>query len=130
MTRRGPAAGRYAAARRALSEHAIASYAAGICYETPEFLRLNQAVIDAERGVPWWRIWLIDRRVLRELNYWDHMRGSCGWPEGMTRWQARRDWLAGVLRDWRTAARYRMRARDARSLRAAIAEVRSQDGQR
>lgn len=65
---------RYAAARRALDVNAIDDYAAGIRGETPEFLRLNHAVAEAERGVSWWRRALIDRRVLRELNYWERMR--------------------------------------------------------
>ncbi len=72
------AAERYAKARRALDTNAIEDYAAGIDYETPEFLRLNRAVFDAERGVPWWRRALIDRRILRELDYWNRMRGAFG----------------------------------------------------
>ena len=67
---------RYTAARRALDENALADHAAGIAWETDEFLRLNRAVADAERGVPWWRRWAIDRRILRELDYWNRMRGG------------------------------------------------------
>ena len=62
------AAGRYAAAFRALCEHNIADYEAGINQEAPS--ALNNTVIDAGRGVPWWRQMLIERRILRELDYW------------------------------------------------------------
>jgi hypothetical protein len=54
----------------------MAEYAAGIDHETPEFLRLNRDVWEAEPGVARWRRWLITRRVLRELGYWRHMRGD------------------------------------------------------
>jgi len=64
---------RYAAASRALDLNSITEYAAGILDETPEFLELNQEVADAEAGVPWWRRALIDRRILRELDYWARM---------------------------------------------------------
>jgi hypothetical protein len=67
---------RYAAARRALDVNAIEEYAAGIRHETPEFLRLNRAVAEAEHGGSWWRRALIDRRILRELNYWERMGGA------------------------------------------------------
>jgi len=46
---------RLRAARIALGENQQREEAAGIDYETPEFLRLNQAVADAEKDVPWWR---------------------------------------------------------------------------
>ena len=62
---------RYAASRRALFENAIADYAAGINYETPEFLRLDDEAAEAERGVPRWLCVLIDRRIVRELDYWN-----------------------------------------------------------
>jgi hypothetical protein len=66
-----PAAGRYYRARRALDENAIADWEARIDYETPEFLRLNHEVAEAERGVTWWQRALIDWRVTRELDYWN-----------------------------------------------------------
>jgi hypothetical protein len=64
----------YAKARRALDENAIADVAAGIDYETPTFLRLNHAVIEAEAALPWWGwvvTWWIDAKILRELDYWN-----------------------------------------------------------
>jgi hypothetical protein len=67
---------RYAAARRALDVNAIEEYEARIDRETPEFRRLNRAVAEAERHVSWWRRALIDRRILRELNYWERMGGA------------------------------------------------------
>ena len=73
MTARRAAIDRYTAARRALDLNSIEEYAAGILDETPEFLELNQEVADAEAGVPWWRRALIDRRILRELDYWARM---------------------------------------------------------
>jgi hypothetical protein len=42
------------AARQALEENARREEAAGIDWETDEFLRLNHAVIEAEKGVRWW----------------------------------------------------------------------------
>jgi hypothetical protein len=78
MTTRQAAIERYTNARRALCENSIADYTAGIGYETPEFLRLNRAVSEAEAAVPWWRRWLIDRRILRELGYWERMREPSG----------------------------------------------------
>lgn len=71
-------AGRYARASRALAVNSIEDYAAGIDYETPEFLRLNHGVIEAEREISWWRRALIDRRILRELDYWNRMREPSG----------------------------------------------------
>ena len=65
---------RYTAARRALCENSIAEHAAGIEDETPAFLVLNREVWEAEQDVPVWRRWWIDRRVLRELDYWRRMR--------------------------------------------------------
>lgn len=62
---------RYADAVRALCENGIAEYAAGIDWETPEFGPLNRAVHAAKRDVPAWRRRLIDRRILRELDYWN-----------------------------------------------------------
>jgi hypothetical protein len=72
----GTPAQRYARARRALCLNSIADYAAGVVWETDEFLRFNRAVAEAERGVPWWRRWWIDRRILRELDYWNRMGGT------------------------------------------------------
>ena len=71
-----PAAERYAAAMRALCENAIAEHAAGIDEETPEYLRLNHEVIEAERGVSWWRREMTGQRILRELDYWHRMGGQ------------------------------------------------------
>jgi len=73
MTPKQAAIERYTKARRALDVNAIEEYEAGIDWETPEFLRLNREVAGAERGVSWWRRWLIDRRILRELDYWNRM---------------------------------------------------------
>lgn len=73
VTARRAAIDRYTAASRALDLNSITEYAAGITDETPEFLELNQEVADAEAGVPWWRRALIDRRILRELDYWARM---------------------------------------------------------
>jgi len=67
---------RYARARRALCLNAIRDYAAGINWETDEFLRLNREAAAAERGVSWWRRWLTGRRILRELDYWNRMGGT------------------------------------------------------
>ncbi len=78
MTPKQAAIERYTKARRALDVNAIEEYEAGIDWETPEFLRLNREVADAERGVSWWRRWLISRRILRELDYWDRMEGGPG----------------------------------------------------
>jgi hypothetical protein len=71
------AAERYAEAFRALCRNSIAEYAAGVIGETDEYLRVNRAMASAraERGVPWWRRWLIERRILRELDYWKHTGG-------------------------------------------------------
>ncbi len=73
MTASRAAIERYTQARRALDLNSITDYDAGINEETPEFLRLNREVIEAERGVSWWRRALIDRRILRELDYWARM---------------------------------------------------------
>lgn len=61
---------RYEQAFRALCQNAIDEYAAGIDEETGEYLRVNLAVYEARRGVSLWRRVLIDRRVIRELDYW------------------------------------------------------------
>lgn len=42
----------YQRAKAALAENTAREAAAGITHETPEFLRLNQAVIDAEKQLP------------------------------------------------------------------------------
>jgi hypothetical protein len=65
---------RYTQARRALDKSGLEEHAAWIDWETPEFLRLNHAVIEAERDVPWRQRWRIDRRILHELDYWERMR--------------------------------------------------------
>ena len=73
MTAGRAAIDRYTAARRALDLNSIEEYGAGVLDETPEFLELNREVCAAEAGVPWWRRALIDRRILRELDYWARM---------------------------------------------------------
>lgn len=60
----------YAGVMRALCLNAIAEYAAGVDSETPEFRQINRAVAMAERRVPAWHRAIIDRRILRELDYW------------------------------------------------------------
>jgi hypothetical protein len=72
-----PDAGRYAEAFRAMCLNGIDEYAAGITDETGEYLRLNRAMGEAREqlGVPWWRRWLIERRILRELDYWNRTGG-------------------------------------------------------
>jgi len=50
---RRAAIARYKAARKALNDNAERERAAGITQETDEYLRLNAAVVDAERDVPW-----------------------------------------------------------------------------
>jgi hypothetical protein len=76
VNRKRAAIMRYTAARRALNENSIDEYRAGVTWETRAFLLLNREVAEAERDVSWWRRWLIDRRILRELDYWNRMRGS------------------------------------------------------
>lgn len=49
------AVARYRAAKQALRENAARELAAGITHETDEYLRLNAAVIEAEKHAPWWR---------------------------------------------------------------------------
>ena len=46
---------KYKAAKAALHANQKAEQDAGIDYETDEYLRLNQAVADAEKNVPWHR---------------------------------------------------------------------------
>lgn len=43
------------AAKAALRANQRAEQAAGITHETDEYLRLNRAVIEAEKDVAWWR---------------------------------------------------------------------------
>lgn len=43
------------AARKALEENGRQEDAVGIRHETATFRRLNRAVADAEKAVPWWR---------------------------------------------------------------------------
>jgi hypothetical protein len=64
-------AARYEAAIRALCEWGIENYAAGRCEEPPS--ELNDAVIEAERHCPFWRQTFIDRRIVRELDYWNRI---------------------------------------------------------
>lgn len=71
----------YEQARRALDQNALDEHADGVTGETPEFLRLNAEVARLEKTVSWWRRWLIDRRVLRELDYWERMRYPQGWRQ-------------------------------------------------
>jgi hypothetical protein len=66
---RPSAAARYATAVRALCEWSIENYAAGRCDEPPS--ELNDAVLEAERHCPFWRQTFIDRRIVRELDYWN-----------------------------------------------------------
>jgi hypothetical protein len=66
----------YARARRALDEDAIRDYRDGVTWETPEFLRLNRAVADAETGVPPWMQTLTDWAIERKLRYWKHVRDN------------------------------------------------------
>jgi hypothetical protein len=63
----------YAHARRALCENTIEEYEAGVAWETPEYLRLNDAVAAAKNGVPGWAMALTDRVILRQLRYWRHV---------------------------------------------------------
>lgn len=70
MRTRRAAIERYERAFRALCQNAIDEYAAGIETETSEYNRVNSAAADAKYGVPRWRRWLINRRVIRELDYW------------------------------------------------------------
>jgi hypothetical protein len=59
-----------------MCELSMKEYAAGVIGETTESGPLNDAVIDAERGVPAWRRWLVQRRIVRELDYWNHTGGT------------------------------------------------------
>lgn len=70
------AARRYETAFQAMCENSIADYAAGIDYETERSGVLNSAVINAAPGVAAWRRWLIQRRVIRALDYWQQMGGT------------------------------------------------------
>ena len=45
----------YRKARRDLDDNDREEQRRGIRHETDEFLRLNEAVIEAEKKVPWWR---------------------------------------------------------------------------
>lgn len=66
--RKSPAE-RYEAAFRAMCEDSIERNQAESDEEPPS--HLNNAVLETERDVPRWRRALIDRRVLRELDYWN-----------------------------------------------------------
>lgn len=63
-----PAAERYEQALRALCQNGIEQYEAGITGEAPS--GLNSAVAETRAAVPLWRRILIDRRVIRQLDYW------------------------------------------------------------
>jgi hypothetical protein len=63
----------YARARHALDANAIEEYEAGVCWDTPEFLRLNRAVADAETGVPGWVQAVAEWVIGRRLRYRDHI---------------------------------------------------------
>lgn len=55
MTGLEAAVTRYKDALAALHANQEREEAAGIREETPEYQRLNQDVLDAEKDVPWWR---------------------------------------------------------------------------
>jgi hypothetical protein len=64
-----------------LEGNALREEAAGIDWETPEFTRLNRAVVDAESKVPWWRDdwrekW--DRFKYRRIDRLDYDRAHAG----------------------------------------------------
>jgi hypothetical protein len=65
------------AATRALDENSLAEYAAGVEGETGVFLWLNNEVHETEAKLPWALRpvirWFIDRKIIRELGYWDRM---------------------------------------------------------
>jgi hypothetical protein len=63
----------YTRARRALCENSIEEYEAGVAWETPDYLRLNDAVAEAKHGVPAWVRALADWIILRRLQYWQHV---------------------------------------------------------
>jgi hypothetical protein len=67
---------RYAAATRALCENGIAEYAAGVRSETPEYLALNREAAESECGVPRPLRALIDRRIVRRLDYFARTGGT------------------------------------------------------
>jgi 2-hydroxychromene-2-carboxylate isomerase len=69
-------AGRYASARRALYVAAIEDHAAGAVYETARSAGLYRAALAAGAGVPAWRRRRIDRRILRELDFWNRTGGA------------------------------------------------------
>lgn len=79
----------YARARRALDENAIRDYQDGVTWDTPEFLRLNRAVAEAENGVPGWGQTFIAWAIERRLRYWDHVGDTadydCPLPVALTR---------------------------------------------
>jgi hypothetical protein len=50
---------RYRAADRALQANGDAEEAAGVNWETDQFHRLNDALWDAARGLPWWWKWVL-----------------------------------------------------------------------
>ena len=49
------AVGKYKAAKKALDDNGREERRRGVTEETPKFQRLNAAVDDAMKDVPWWR---------------------------------------------------------------------------
>ena len=58
---------RYVWAHRALWRNAVLEQAAGIDWETPEYLELNHAACEAAKAIPWWRQSILNGRVTRML---------------------------------------------------------------
>lgn len=69
----------YTRARRALCENTIEEYEAGVAWETPEYLRLNDTVAQAKNGAPAWARTLTDWVILRRLRYWQHVGDTLGY---------------------------------------------------
>jgi hypothetical protein len=58
---------RYLTAHEALWRSSADEFAAGIDWETDDFLRLNRAAEAAAEGMPRWRQRVLDRRLVRKL---------------------------------------------------------------
>ena len=58
---------RYVWAHRALWRNAVLEQAAGIDWETPEYLELNHAAWESCADVAWWRQPVLNGRVTRML---------------------------------------------------------------
>jgi hypothetical protein len=69
---------RYKTIRRAMNESAISDWEAGIDYDTPEAVWLSRELVEAERRLPWWRGWVADWRIHRQLMAWARHRGPFG----------------------------------------------------